>query len=416
MLRKCSLGTPDMSMHAKADPAEAIHRRTILTIATATGSASLLINVWYPFLPLYLLQVGARDEASALFWVAVGMTSQGVARLLGGPLWGMLSDRVGRKKMFVRALYSAAITAFVLSIINAPWQVAIALGLQGLLSGFIPAAIALMTVSVPDAKVKNALSMASGGQYLGSAAGPAVGAGLAIAIGYRGAIFASGVLVAALATAVIYLVPADRVRKPGRDPSAGDAGPGPFKPTLQLGLAILLYFSLFALGAFRAISTPIALKEIAGPDVAAINGLTFALGGVASALGVWVLSVRFLATRPLRQVLVVTLALSALGHLLLALAGSAWLYILAFTLASFLNAALMPVANTMIAFNVSRERRGTAFGYASAAQALAFMAGPMAAAGFASFSLKAGFVVISILLLALTALTGLAVREPAGEH
>lgn len=392
--------------------ADRLHKRTVLAISAATGSASLLINVWYPFLPLYLLQVGAKDEATALFWVAVGMTSQGVARLLGGPLWGMLSDRVGRKKMFVRALYSAALTAFVLSLIHAPWQVAIALGLQGLLSGFIPAAVALMTVSVPETRVKNALTSVSGGQYIGTAIGPAVGAGMALAFGYRGAIFTSGVLVAAVATAVIFLVPADTVRRAAESQPSGKQTLTPFKPTLQLGLAILLYFSLFALSAFRTIATPIALKDIAAGDVAVVNGVTFALGGLASAIGVWALSTRFFGKRSVRHVLAAMLALSAVGHVLLALSGTAWLYISAFTAASFLNAAMMPMTNTMIAFNVDRERRGTAFGFASAAQALGFMVGPMSAAMFASFSLKAGFVTVGLLLAALAVLVGVAVREP----
>ena len=396
-----------------ADSAGAIQKRAILAISAATGSASLLVNVWFPFLPLFLLQVGAKDEPAAVFWVAVGMTAQGVARLLGGPLWGVLSDRVGRKKMFVRALYSAALTAFVLSVINAPWQVAIALALQGLLSGFIPAAIALTSVSVPDAKVKDALSIVSGSQYLGSAIGPAVGAIMAIAFGYRGAIFSSGLLVAAVATAVIFLVPADAVRRKERDGAGVAIALEPFRPTLQFSLAILLYFSLFALNAFRSIATPIALKAIAGPSVTAVTGVTFALGGVASAMGVWVLSARFFGKKRLRNTLVMTSLLSAFGHLFLALSDSVWLYVLAFTVASFLNASMMPASNALIAFNVSRERRGTAFGIASAAQAVAFMAGPMGAAMSAAISLKAGFVVVSVLLVALGALIGFAVREPA---
>ena len=104
--------------------------------------------------------------------------------------------------------------------------------------------------------------------------------------------------------------------------------------------------------------------------------------------------------------------LTALAHLLLALANSVWLFVLAFTLASFLNASMMPATNTMIALNVSRDRRGTAFGIGSAAQAIAFMVGPMGAAMFARFSLKAGFATIGVLLLALAALVALAVREP----
>src|SRR5512141_954464 len=319
-----------------ADPADALYLRAVLAIASATGSTSLLMNVWFPFLPLYMLQVGAKDEAAAVFWVAVGMSAQGAGRLIGGPIWGVLSDQHGRKKMFVRAVYFAALTSFVLSVINAPWQVAIALGLQGLLSGFIPAAVALTSVSVPDAKVRDALNAVSGAQYLGGAIGPAVGAAMAIGFGYRGAIFSSGLLIAAVATAVIFLVPADTIRKKARDLSGAAIALPPFKPTLQFALAILLYFSLFALGAFRTVATPIALKNIAAANVTAVTGLAFALGGVASALGVWVLSLRFFRRWGLRHIIAVTCVLTALGHLLLALSHSVWLFVLAFTLASFL--------------------------------------------------------------------------------
>lgn len=398
--------------HTTADPAQALHKRAVVAIASATGSTSLLMNVWFPFLPLYMLQVGARDEAAALFWVAVGLSAQGVGRLIGGPLWGLLSDRLGRKKMFVRAVYFAALTAFVLSIINAPWQVGIALGLQGLLSGFVPAAVALTSVSVPDAKVRDALNVVSGAQYLGGAIGPAIGAAMAISFGYRGAIFTSGLLIAAVATAVVFLVPADIIRKKERDPTGAAIELPPFKPTLQFALAILLYFSLFALGAFRSIATPIALKDIAGANVTEATGLAFTLGGIASALGIWILSTRFFRKQRLRNILAVTCVLTALAHLLLALSNSVWLFVLAFTLAAFLNASMMPATNTMIALNVSRDRRGTAFGIGSAAQAIAFMVGPMGAAMFARFSLKAGFATIGVLLLALAALVALAVREP----
>ncbi len=403
-------------MHTTADPAQALHKRAVVAIASATGSTSLLMNVWFPFLPLYMLQVGARDEAAALFWVAVGLSAQGVGRLIGGPLWGLLSDRLGRKKMFVRAVYFAALTAFVLSIINAPWQVGIALGLQGLLSGFVPAAVALTSVSVPDAKVRDALNAVSGSQYLGSAIGPAVGAAMAIGFGYRGAIFTSGLLIAAVATAVVFLVPADTIRKKERDPTGAAIELPPFKPTLQFALAILLYFSLFALGAFRSIATPIALKDIAGANVTEATGLAFTLGGIASALGIWILSTRFFRKQRLRNMLAVTCVLTALAHLLLALSNSVWLFVLAFTLAAFLNASMMPATNTMIALNVSRDRRGTAFGIGSAAQAIAFMVGPMGAAMFARFSLKAGFATIGVLLLALAALVALAVREPPVDN
>ena len=154
------------------------------------------------------------------------------------------------------------------------------------------------------------------------------------------------------------------------------------------------------------------MKDIADAGVTEATGLAFTLGGVASAMGIWILSTRFFRRQRLRSILAVTCVLTALAHLALALSGSVWLYVLAFTAASFLNASMMPATNTMIALNVSRERRGTAFGVASAAQAIAFMVGPMGAAMFARFSLKAGFATVSLLLFALAALVAFAVREP----
>ncbi|MBI2315628.1 MAG: MFS transporter [Betaproteobacteria bacterium] len=238
-----------------------------------------------------------------------------------------------------------------------------------------------------------------------------MGAALAIAIGYRGAIFSSGVLVALVATAVIFLVPADIVRRHGRGPAETETALEPFRPTLQLALAIFLYFSLFALNAFRSVATPIALKDIAGAQVTAVTGIAFFLGGIASAIGVWLLAGRFFSKRRLRSVLVACSVASGAGHLFLALADSAWLYVVAFTVASLLNAAMMPATNALIAFNVSRARRGTAFGLASGAQAVAFMVGPMGAALFAA-SLKLGFAIVGVLLVGLAALIGLAIREP----
>ena len=157
------------------------------------------------------------------------------------------------------------------------------------------------------------------------------------------------------------------------------------------------------------------MKDIAGASVTEATGLAFTLGGIASALGVWILSAPFFRKQRLRNILAITCVLTALAHLLLALSNSVWLFVLAFTLAAFLNASMMPATNTMIALNVSRERRGTAFGIGSAAQAIAFMVGPMGAAMFAKISLKAGFATLSLLLLALAALVAFAVREPPVE-
>ncbi len=52
---------------------------------------------------------------------------------------------------------------------------------------------------------------------------------------------------------------------------------------------------------------------------------------------------------------------------------------------------------------------------ADPALAVAFMLGPMAAAMFATISLKVGFVAVSVLLFALAGLVAFVVREPPME-
>ncbi|MEI6666318.1 MAG: hypothetical protein WCL53_09235, partial [Chloroflexota bacterium] len=78
---------------------------------------------------------------------------------------------------------------------------------------------------------------------------------------------------------------------------------------------------------------------------------------------------------------------------------------------SLVLAMMIPATNTLIATNVSRERRGTGFGVASSAQAMALMVGPITAAAFGG-ALDLGFLVGGALFLGIAALVFVAVREP----
>lgn len=378
----------------------------------------MTVYFWFPFLPLFMQSIGATDDADAAFWVAVALTCQGLGRLAGGPLWGLVSDRVGRKKMFIRALFCAGIATLCISVIQAPWQLSLAMAMHGLLSGFNPAAIALASVLVPDNRLKSSISLVSGGQYLGNAAGPALGAVLVLFMDYRGAIAVSGLSLFVVAFAVVMLVPADTVQGARRSqaPEAGAArvktALEPFQLTLQLGLAIVVYFVLFGLNSFRNVSTAIALKQIDEGDVIAHTGIAFALVGVASALGVLLMSLSYFRKQRVRSVLVGATAMSAFAYFLLSYSGTVPLFVAALTAVALLNAAMFPSTNSLIALNASRARRGTAFGLASGAQAMAMIAGPMAAALFAATSLTLGFALIGVALLGLAVLIAAAIREP----
>lgn len=386
--------------------------RGYMSISIAIGSgaflASFAMNFWWPFLPLYLKDLGATSDANALFWVGVATAVQGVARLVTGPFWGVLSDRYGRKLMFIRALYAATLTTFIAAIAHAPWVIVVSLTMQGLFSGFIPAAIALTSVSVPDARLDKSLGIVTAGQYLGGTLGPAAGAGFAIFLGFRGAIVASAILPALAATWIIFAVPRDKTapRVPRTVVSAVR------KPKVSLDwakgfnrlfwVAVFIYFGLFALNQLIRVATPIALKDIAGEGRAsALSGIAFTGAGAGSVVGVLVVA-RLLGRRTgLRGTLIALTLGSAAVMPALALGANEWLFIGGLIAFAVVNGASMPAVNGLIASAVEPARRGTAFGLASSAQAIAFMIGPMSAAYFASTSLELGFVVCSVLFVGL---------------
>lgn len=389
---------------------------TTLSIAAGVGIASLSTYFWIPFLPLYAKELGASSEASAVFWVAIGSTALGLGRVVSGPVWGIAADRFGRKLMFVRALFFASITTLILIFAQAPWHIAVAFACQGLFSGYIPAAVALTTVSVPDTQMSRSLGIVNGAQYLGSTIGPAVGAGLAVLFNYRGAIIAASIMPAIAAVVVLFVVPPDRVQ-PREEVAAANVEErsGPLWRTLsgQFYLAIFLFFLVFALNQLVRLLTPIALQEITGnEDVAGSTGLAFTLGGVASVAGVALVGQGFVGTGRLRRALIIGSAVAGVAHLLLAGATGVTMFVIGFALISLVQAMMLPATNTLIAANVPRDRRGTGFGLAGSAQAAAFLVGPMGAAGFAAVSLALGFVVIGALFVALAGLLLIALREP----
>ena len=408
MRRVTDAAAPPLVASGVTAGVEAPYLRVSLAIGSGTFLASFAMNFWWPFLPLYLRELGATSDAQALFWVGLATAIQGVARLVTGPFWGVLSDRYGRKLMLIRALFAASITTVIAAAAHAPWVILVSLTMQGLFSGFIPAAIALTSVTVPDGRMDRALGVVTAGQYLGSTLGPAVGALLAVALGFRGAIVASSLLPALAAAWIIFAVPRDRIA-PAQIIETTLARPR-FRISTEWArgfsrtfwVAVLLYFGLFALNQFIRVATPIALKEIAGEDQAAtLSGIAFTLAGAGSVAGVLVVGRVLGIWTGLRGTLVAMTVLSAAVTPIMAFGQSEWTFIAGLLVVAVANGAAMPATNALIASTVEHARRGTAFGLASSAQAIAFMVGPMGAALFAATSLAAGFLVCAALFAAL---------------
>lgn len=389
-------------------------RKATFIIASAAGVTAMSFNVWYPFMPLYALELGATSDADAAAWIALAVTSQGVARIASSALWGFLSDRWGRKLMLLRALYLASITFAFAAIAQEPWHLAVALACQGLFSGFIPASVALVSVSVPDHRLNRSLSTVTGAQYLGSTLGPGLGALLALFLGFRESIIVAAFVPLITATSVLLWVPRDQVVRRRTATADGETRNElePFKVTGQFVLAVGALFFVYSMNEMVRLSTPIALRVLqGGGDVALEAGIAFSLGGLASAISVLLIAPRVFRPGRVRQSLGGACALGAAGCAILVLTNGVPMYIAGFVTVSLVISVMVPAINTLIASSVTRSRRGTGFGIAATVQALSFAVGPGSAALFVSVSLNAGFGVVCLIFLSLGVVLFSAVRE-----
>jgi DHA1 family multidrug resistance protein-like MFS transporter len=375
----------------------------------------MAFNVWWPFLALYVLELGATSDANALFWVFIGTSTQGAARLITSPLWGMLSDRYGRKMMLLRSLYFSGLTFIVAAVVQEPWQLTFACALQGIFAGQVGPAAALISVTVPDRELNPSLSKLNAGQYIGTTVGPMLGAGLGFFLGFREVILIAGVLPILGGIATQFFVPRDAVEV--RTDSTGEKTKlEPFKWTFQFGLAVLLYLVLFAINQLVRFVTPVDLKSIMhSDDVKSMSGVLFSLGGAVSAVSVMFVGPSVFTPGRIGSMLGLSFIIVAVSLLAMGFAPSVVLFAVGFLLMAFLVSAMVPVTNTLIAANVSRARRGTAFGIAASAQAVALFIGPGGGALFGAFGYEIGFIVSAVLMLGVGVFLFFTLKEPTSE-
>jgi DHA1 family multidrug resistance protein-like MFS transporter len=389
------------------------NRASVYVIAGAVCATSMSYNLWYPFLPLYVLDLGATSDANAVFWMSIALTAQGAGRLASSAPWGYLSDRWGRKMMLLRALFLGSITFVIAAIASEPWHLAVALFCQGFFSGFVPASVALVSVIVPDSRLNRSLSTVTGLQYLGTTIGPALGAGLAQVFSYRQSIALASVVPILASLAVLLFVPRDSVEVTHVKGDSRRGEMAPFRMSGQFKLAVAAIFTLWCMNELIRLATPIALKGLKGSeDVAAEAGLAFSIGGLVSAISVLFIAPRVFRGNPAGPRLGLICVFGAFGFVLAGLAGGVPVYILGFLCVFLVFSAMVPALNTLIAANVSRSRRGTAFGVAATFQAGAFAVGPLAGAFFAAVSLQLGFFAMAGVFLALGFVLFSYVREP----
>lgn len=157
-----------------------------LYVLTATQFVALMgMNFVVPFLPFFIRDLGVTDHAELSRWSGLVFAGTFMSAFIATPIWGSLGDRYGRKLMVVRAIFGLGLSQILVGMSQDVIQLFIFRIIQGAVSGFIAANLALVSSITPRERVGYALAMLQSATAAGTVVGPFIGGLLADLIGYR---------------------------------------------------------------------------------------------------------------------------------------------------------------------------------------------------------------------------------------
>lgn len=393
---------------------EATWRQNLAALWFAQLTAIFGFSFAYPFLPLYLQELGVRQQSQIAFWTGLAGGATGLALAVMSPIWGVLADRFGRKSMLMRAMLGAALTVGLMGFARGPVDLVILRMLQGASSGTVAAATALVAGGTPRSRVGWALGVLTSAIAVGSALGPLVGGLAAAVIGVRAVFWAGGALLLLAALPVLVVVKeAPRTLSGETSGSAMEllraAAPGAVAAVAALVLCQALLQTAYV--GFQPLVV-LRLLERMRTGTAEVTGLAFGAAGLATA------AAAVLYASPARRFGYRAVAIScalAMGvaELFSDFGPGVAAIIAGATLAGAFYGALGPAISAMIGLESPGSIQARVFGVSSSATAVGFAVGPFGGGLLAASSgLSVATAACAAVAFILAGVLAISVREP----
>lgn len=128
-----------------------------------------------PFLPVYLLQHLGVAQADVNSWTGLIYSVTFFTAAIMAPYWGAHADRIGQRLMAIRAGFGLAVTYALMGMCQRPEQLFGVRLLAGLVSGFVPASLSLVSSTLPAVKMGWGMGLMQTAVASGSILGPMLG-------------------------------------------------------------------------------------------------------------------------------------------------------------------------------------------------------------------------------------------------
>lgn len=160
-------------------------KRNLYILWAAQLIAMIGMSACVPFLPLYIRELGITDLAETKRWAGLVHAGPFFLSFITTPIWGALGDKYGKKPMVVRAVFGLAVSVCLMAFASDVWQLFFLRILQGAVSGFVAASLALVSATTPTAQSGFAIGFLQTSISTGTVVGPLVGGVIADLWGLR---------------------------------------------------------------------------------------------------------------------------------------------------------------------------------------------------------------------------------------
>lgn len=352
----------------------------------------------FPFLPLYVTSLGTNTSFSLEFLGGMVYSAQAFTMMLTAPLWGAVADRYGRKAMIIRSMFGGAVVVVLMGLATSAEMLVGLRALQGILTGTVSAANALVAASVPRKKLGYAMGLMQVALYGGVAVGPMLGGALADAFGYRMSFVLTAVLLFLAGILVVVYVHEDFTPSP----SAKNGGKLSFlqdwkhifaAPGVSIAYTVRFMVGLGQMIVYPVLSLFILSLLPKGGDVNTYTGLVIGIGGAAStatAIYFGKLGDRI----GHRNILLVSALLAAVFYMPQAYVTAAWQLLLLQALTGAAYGATVTSLTALLGQYTVPGEEGSVYGLDNAILAGSRSIAPLIGTGIAAwYSMRASFLV-----------------------
>lgn len=338
--------------------------------------AMMGMSIVVPFLPLYVRELGIINQELTIRWSGLVFSGPFLMSFFLVPIWGYLGDKYGRKLMVVRAVFGLGLAQLINGSAQNIYHLLGGRIIQGLMSGFIPASMALISSTTPKNKTGYALGIIQTATSGGTILGPIIGGFLADQIGIRTLFFITSSLCFIAGVLVIVFIKEEKLDTHDERSNLFEN----FRFVFNLKELRLLLLMIVTVQISIALNQPLftLYAETLNIDknfLASVSGILYGIMGIFMMFGspFWG---RLNEKKLINRSLFIASTIAGLSYIFHFFIYNPYFLALIRSFLGFSLGGVMPVLYTLVSHNSSQERKGGLMGIASSAQILGNLIGP----------------------------------------